>query len=327
MLCPFATIRLIDTKYLSGAPLTIYNRHNAHTQAGNGSLYGYYSASGRPSSHFWGSKGGTLEQYVDTALRAEADLDGNDATISTEFEGGEEPYTQAQIDLAIRLFDWVLTAHGMARAVATTSKTDASSRGLSWHRLGIDGNFPALPSIYAGRNQRGGGMYYSSAFGKTCPTNPRLDQLHGIIFPAVLGNVVPPIPPDPPSQRLEVDESWGAKTTTWMQRTLVSTDPVWADGVISHQYKDEYNQYIWACQFDKTLKGSALGRAIQERLRAVGIDPGDIDGLIGHDTILGMQHYYATGYYDGKVSTPVSALVRAAQTEINAGSFLGVPVR
>lgn len=311
-LCPFANIRLIDTKYLSGAPMAVYNRHNAHTQAGNGSLYGYYSASGRPSSHFWDSKGGTLEQYVDTALRAEADLDGSDATISTEFEGGEEPYTQAQVDDAIRLFDWVLTTHGMTRQIAWTSQTNESSRGLSWHRLGIDGNFPALPSIYAGRQQRGGGMHYSSAFGKTCPTNPRLDQLHGIIFPAVLGNTPPPDPgpgPQPPSGGIDVDGWWGSGTTRRAQE-VVGTE---VDGEVWYQYKPNAQPAFttgWVYNY-QSGKGSPLIAALQ-RIWGVGDD-----GVFGRDTVNAMEVYY--GYPpDGRLDGP-SNTVKRFQEALNAG--------
>ena len=331
---PGSTKKLIDTKYLSGAPMAVYNRVNLHVAVSeSSSLFGQFNKSGQASSHFYVRRDGSSEQYVDTALQAEADLDGNDATISIETQGGvndadNEPWTDAQLTALGAIFKWAMQTHGIRNQLASSSQTNDSSKGLSWHRLGIDGNFPALPNPCAGRGQRGGGMKYSSSGGKLCPGCGKINQIPEVLARAGGATPKPPEPPIPPGpgQRLEVDQSWGALTTTWMQKTLVSTDPIWADGVISHQWKDSSNQHIWAMQFDKTQEGSALGKAIQNRLVAVGLNPGKVDGLIGKDTIMALQHYYNTGYYDGVVSTPVSAVVAAMQNEINAGTFLGVPV-
>lgn len=191
MIYPGASVRLIDKAYISGARLDDPQRVNLHTQAGNGSLYGYFNRSGAASSHFWVSKGGLVEQYVDTALRAEADLDGNATTISVETEGVSEPWTPAQVSAIIALVSWALDTHGIPLALATSSQPGVSSQGVSWHRLGIDGNFPALPSRYAGRQQRGGGTLYSNSFGKACPTEARIDQIFDEVWPAVCGDVVP----------------------------------------------------------------------------------------------------------------------------------------
>ena len=331
---PGSTPRLISTKYLSGAAMAVYNRVNLHVAVSeSSSLFNQFNQSGQASSHFYVRRDGSSEQYVDTSLQAEADLDGNDATISIETQGGvndadNEPWTDAQLTALAQIFAWAMATHGIRNQLASSSQTNDSSKGLSWHRLGIDGNFPSLPNPCAGRGQRGGGMKYSSSGGKLCPGCGKINQIPEIFARAGGGGTPqPPNPPNPPSGgRLVVDQSWGAETTKWMQRTLVSTDPIWADGVISHQWKDSSNQYIWAAQFDKTQEGSALGKAIQNRLVAVGLDPGSVDGLIGKSTILALQHYYNTGYYDGVISKPTSALVAAMQNEINAGTFLGVPV-
>jgi hypothetical protein len=162
--------------------LTIYNRMNLHVAVSEAaSLHGYFNQRGIPDSHFYVRRDGTVEQYVDTSMRAYADLEGNDATISVETQGmGPGGWDAAQRESLARLYAWAVKTHGVARKVATSSKTDATSRGLSWHRLGCDGNFPSLPSLLAGRAQRGGGMHYSKSLGKVCPGDDRIKQIPSI---------------------------------------------------------------------------------------------------------------------------------------------------
>jgi hypothetical protein len=166
----------------SRSRLTVYNRVNLHIAVSEASsLFSFFNQAGIADSHFYVRRDGTVEQYVDTAYKAYADLEGNDATISIETQGmGTGEWTPAQLESLARLYAWCVKTHGIALKMATSSKTDSSSHGLSWHRLGIDGNFPPLPSILAGRLQRGGGMHYSNSFGKGCPTDDRIKQIPGI---------------------------------------------------------------------------------------------------------------------------------------------------
>jgi hypothetical protein len=127
-----------------------------------------------------------------------------------------------------------------------------------------------------------------------------------------------PTPPPAPSQRLKVDGDWGSLTTGWQQKILDTPQ----DGVISHQWRDSSNENLWAAQFDKTKLGSTLGRAIQTRLHALGIDVGNVDGLLNRKSITGLQRFYGTPA-DGFLSDP-STMVSAMQVEINNGSFLGI---
>ena len=165
--------------------ITVYNRMNLHVAVSETtSLFSFFSKVG-VDSHFYVRKDGTVEQYVDTSLRANADLEGNDATISVETQGGlknasGEPWTDAQCKALAELFAWSVKTHGLKVQIASSSKIGEESKGLSWHRLGINGNFPALPSVLAGRNQRGGGMYYSRATGKACPGDSKIKQIQTI---------------------------------------------------------------------------------------------------------------------------------------------------
>lgn len=173
--------------------LTLHNRVNLHVAVSEAaSLHGAFNQRGKPDSHFYVRRDGTVEQYVDTAWRANADLEGNDATISVETQGGvknanSEPWTDAQVKALAALYAWAIETHGISKKIATDSKIGASSHGLSWHRLGVDGNFPSLPDITAGRNQRGGGMKYSKSRGKLCPGAGKIRQIPTIFAMATTG--------------------------------------------------------------------------------------------------------------------------------------------
>jgi hypothetical protein len=187
---PGADWRPISAKYLSGKRISTYNRVNLHVTAGTGSPFGFFNQPNRASSHLFVYKSGRVEQYVDTAYRAEADGDGNDATISVETEGAwpasvadTEPWTPEQVEALAQIYAWAVKTHGIARKVATSSRYGAESKGLSWHRLGIDGNWPSTGNA-RGRLQRGASgvhddrfMHYSSSWGKACPGLKKIGQV------------------------------------------------------------------------------------------------------------------------------------------------------
>lgn len=318
-ICPFANVRLIDTKYLSGRSMAVYNRVNFHVAAGTGSLFNFFNASGRASSHFWISYTGVIEQYVDTKLQAEADLDGNDATVSIETEGGtgstadSDPWTSAQVDALVRLSQWIMDTHGIMKVQASSSKTDDSSKGQSWHRLGIDGNFPALPDIRAGRGQRGGGMHYSTSGGKVCPGGGKIQQIPGIVA-RITGSTPPPLPPNPPPNgSIDVDGFWGSGTTTKAQQVLGLPN---VDGEVWYQYPANAQKAFttgWVYNWVKGTAGSPLVREIQRRL---GITQ---DGVWGSATTNAFEVHY--GYpADGRLDGP-SNTVKRFQDALNRGTF------
>lgn len=192
---PGAVWRPLDAAYVPSLRLVSHNRINHHVVAGYGSPWAYFNHGGRASCHFWVSKTGYVEQYIDTIMRAEADLHGNDATISIETESKGEAWTEAQLAAIIRLDAWLIANHGIPLKIASDSHIGSSSHGLSWHRLGINGNFPK--GRYAGRIQNGGGMLYSTATGKTCPVEPVIDQIIDRVYPALIGGAVPIPTPEP----------------------------------------------------------------------------------------------------------------------------------
>lgn len=183
------------------------NLHVAVSEAA--SLHGYFSGVG-VCSHFYVRKDGTVEQYIDTAYKSSADLEGNSSTISVETQGGlrnaqSEPWTQAQLVALAGLFAWAVKTHGIPARLARDSRPGESSKGLSWHRLGID---PWRVS---------GGMKYSNSRGKVCPGDAKIAQIPTILATAtatLAGNTTRPGGPLPnpnvtlPDPLEEDDVAW-----------------------------------------------------------------------------------------------------------------------
>ena len=183
------------------------NLHVAVSEAS--SLFGYFNgARSRPDSHFYVRRNGVIEQYVDTALVAYADLEGNGSTISVETQGGvratqTEPWTAAQIDALAKLYAWAVKTHGIDVRIADDSRPGKTSHGLSWHRLGCDGHFPGRPL----HGRVAGGRKYSRSFGKVCPGNAKIRQVPEVYARAVaiLGGNAPAPTPTGPSARPDVE--------------------------------------------------------------------------------------------------------------------------
>lgn len=109
----------------------------------------------------------------------------------------------------------------------------------------------------------------------------------------------------PSYSQLTVDGKFGAATAKRLQQYFGTTQ----DGVISHQYKQKYNQNVYAAQFDSTLKGSNVIKALQKLL---GVTQ---DGLLGQATIKALQKRLGT-IQDGIIS-PVSDAVKSLQKALN----------
>ena len=109
---------------------------------------------------------------------------------------------------------------------------------------------------------------------------------------------------------LNVDGQFGNATAKRLQEYF---DTAGKDGVISHQYKQTFNQNIYAAQFDSSLTGSNVVKALQ---RFLGIGQ---DGLLGQGTIKALQKHLGTTQ-DGTIS-PVSDSVRELQRRLNANKL------
>jgi hypothetical protein len=130
-LCPFAEQHPVGNH---SGPLAQNIGLVLHVQAGGGSLRDYFNNPGvEASSHFWAAKDGRLEQYVDTALEAWAQEDGNASYCSVETEGQPtEALTDAQVAALARLYAWGHQVHGWPFVLADVP----GQAGFAWHGMG-----------------------------------------------------------------------------------------------------------------------------------------------------------------------------------------------
>lgn len=188
----YGTWRPVD-RYQSGyrkVPMTP-RRLILHTAVSNAtpSMHSYFNVSGRATPHFYLGRDGELEQYIDTGYQSSANLNGNHDCITVESWDGYDtaywqpdvpPWTDAQVEALARLAAWCYTTHGIPLVQLPSSRP--GTRGVGWHRLGIDGNFPA--GLLGGRVE--GGERWSSATGKVCPGDDRIRQTVNDIIPRAL---------------------------------------------------------------------------------------------------------------------------------------------
>ncbi|WP_367137917.1 N-acetylmuramoyl-L-alanine amidase [Saccharothrix sp. HUAS TT1] len=174
-LCPFAVHRLIPESYQQNriTPRLVI----LHTAvSGAESLEGYWNSPGIVlESHFYVSQHGVIYQYVDTNVRADANVNANDFAVSIEtWDGGNPnvPWTDAQVNALVRLVAWICDAHGIPKRLAN----GAYGNGIGWHNL------------YA----------YEWAGGpRACPGPLRIPQARDVIIPRVAGGQVPAPGPSP----------------------------------------------------------------------------------------------------------------------------------
>lgn len=207
--CPFAEKRPLASA--QGEPqMRSHDVVCVHTMAGYlTSTDGMFRTGGwdGTESHFglggkWGSDAGGLDgklfQWQDLLFSADANLDGNPRVISIETAdnavGEIEPWTPAQVDMLVRLLDWLCSkeAHdqcpsswlchqvGIPRVLLTDSCP--GRRGIGYHRLGIPASSPNRPD---GPWLKAGCEKWSSKGGKVCPSDARIAQLKTTVVPRV----------------------------------------------------------------------------------------------------------------------------------------------
>lgn len=124
------------------------------------SLYSYFrDRSGGIESHFYVRYDGTVEQYRDTLLQADANMSANDFAVSIETEGlGDGTWTDAQVQSIKDLLSWLHTEHAIPLVVPT--KWDGS--GVGYHILFMQ--------------QWAGGP-------RSCPGPNRIKQFNDVLVP------------------------------------------------------------------------------------------------------------------------------------------------
>lgn len=134
------------------------------------------------AAHFSTTGAGELMQSRDTRFRSAANFDGNHRIIAIEnADHGPEfpkwagsdvpPLTDNQIDRCAEVLAWAHIEHGIPLQLCPDSRP--GSRGLAYHRQGIDGNFES----YRFPGRRTGGEVWTEHRGKVCPGDRRIAQL------------------------------------------------------------------------------------------------------------------------------------------------------
>lgn len=180
-----AIIPFADQVSLDGAYRTRLTRLDGivfHVAVSNADVPTYAPGT---KAHGYVRKDGSLVQHLDMRVRSGACREGNPRLWTFETQGGLSvgdrqlgTWTEEQVATMVKLCVLAADEGVPVRLMASSA---SSERGIGWHRLGIDGNFPALPSILAGRTQRGGGERWSYSFGKTCPLDGRIGQMPTIL--------------------------------------------------------------------------------------------------------------------------------------------------
>lgn len=170
----------------SGVPrMTRYDVVCVHTIVGNDPA---------PAAHFSVRSDGHITQSRDTFYQSAANYQGNYRCIAIETDdhdantpadnpfpdwgGSDVPaLTDAQCEAVARIAAWAYQTHGVPLVGCPDSK--ATSRGVGYHRLGIDGNWAGY--AYGGRVS--GGEHWSTSTGKVCPGDRRIKQVIEVITP------------------------------------------------------------------------------------------------------------------------------------------------
>lgn len=169
-----------------------------HTAVSNGSsLYNLFDGhSDGVESNFYVRKDGSIEQYMDSATRADCQLDGNSwlsggtryGFVSIEtWDGGKPdstPWNAAQLASIAALVLWLSRTHGFPLVKAT---------GVHGHGVGYHAQFTTPASSSA----------LSFNHSHSCPTPTRIKQVPGIIARAVALSKPPAVEtakPTPPKE-------------------------------------------------------------------------------------------------------------------------------
>ena len=111
-----------------------------HHAVMNGSLFSFFnSPSAQVSAHFWVSKNGVIEQYVDTDVVAWHGKSLNTRYVGVETEGCTassnyaEPMTQEMVNALGRLYAEGMQRHGWANALANAD----GQPGFGYHRMAV----------------------------------------------------------------------------------------------------------------------------------------------------------------------------------------------
>jgi hypothetical protein len=146
------------------------------------------------AAHFSTRSDGHIYQSRDTTFASAANYNGNYRVIAIENDDtgtpfpdwdhndGHQvpPFTAEQIEAIAFVCAWAHQVHDIPLEQCPDSRS--GSRGIAYHRQGIDGNFYAEGYAYGGRLT--GGEVWTLSPGKACPGDQRISQMPQIIHRA-----------------------------------------------------------------------------------------------------------------------------------------------
>lgn len=153
--------------------------HTAVDSPAASSLFPYFSRGDvGAESHFFVKRNGTVEQYMDTAVMANANrtADVRAISIETEDDGNPEglPWTDPQIQALTELIAWCCDTHRIPRDLCPAHDRP----GIGWHSMfGFKDPLSQTGPI---------DNPWSSFRGKTCPGKTRIGQLLNTVMPALV---------------------------------------------------------------------------------------------------------------------------------------------
>lgn len=169
--------------------------HTAVSGATNLYKYGPYRGT---YSTFYVNGVGDVYQYASTSQATRASGAGNFGDISVETWDGasERALTSSQVTALGQLLAWIWDTHPhVPRRIATPGDL----RGLAWHRLGCAGDFGRFdPTDRKTWSRAQTGARWSTAYGKNCPYDAKIDQLDDIYHAALGDTPEEPEPIKPP---------------------------------------------------------------------------------------------------------------------------------
>lgn len=249
--CPFAIHKPLSENHTQGGitPRAII----LHTAVSNAdSLFNFFQNSSDLESHFYVRDDGTIEQYMDTGIRADANKNANDFAVSIEtWDGGTiRLWTTAQMNALVRLCDWLCRTHNIPRVRIP----NAYGAGIGWHvQFGAPGPWTPVS--------------------KACPGGPRIEQVKNVIIPRVASGQI---------EERDMDATQDAKLTAiwdWSRKLL--------RGTIEGSEKVEADSYLYLINSRIGSVGTAANNAFarateaKEAAQAAAIAVGGLSDTIG----------------------------------------------
>lgn len=170
--CPFATQKILPEDATQGpiTPRAVILHTAVDSASPNSSIYPYFArADVGDESHFYVMDNGTIEQYIDTGHRADANVSANGFAISIETEDDGNPaqnsWTASQLNSIIKLVNWCCAVHNIPhRQIGSPTGS-----GIGWHSMWGFNTPTKRPNPW------------TNALGKTCPGGPRILQMSQVI--------------------------------------------------------------------------------------------------------------------------------------------------